>query len=241
MRNTTGRGTTSRSKVRKKARGKTGRRIRYAVIGLGHIAQAAVLPAFAHATRNSTLAALISDDPAKLKRLGAATQYRISPATTMHRRSSQAARSTPCTSLCPIRCISTGRSVPPTQACTCCAKKPMAPSVRACERMLQAAGRNRVRLMIAYRLQFERANLEVAQLVRAGKLGAARYFDAQFSMQVKPGNIRTRADLAGGPLNDIGIYCINARAQRVRGRAAARLRGGHARHGCTLPPTCRSR
>ena len=45
------------------------RRIRYAVAGLGHIAQAAILPAFRHARRNSQLAALISDDPTKLKTL----------------------------------------------------------------------------------------------------------------------------------------------------------------------------
>ena len=39
--------------------------IRYAVVGLGHIAQVAVLPAFAHAKRNSTLVALVSDDATK--------------------------------------------------------------------------------------------------------------------------------------------------------------------------------
>jgi glucose-fructose oxidoreductase len=46
------------------------RTIRYAVIGLGHIAQAAVLPAFKHAKRNSTLAALVSGEKKKLKQLG---------------------------------------------------------------------------------------------------------------------------------------------------------------------------
>src|ERR1700754_3867386 len=46
------------------------RRVRYAVIGLGHIAQAAVLPAFKHARRNSELTALVSGEPNKLRRLG---------------------------------------------------------------------------------------------------------------------------------------------------------------------------
>ncbi len=46
---------------------KSPRKIRYAVVGLGHIAQVAVLPAFAHARKNSQLAALVSDDPEKLK------------------------------------------------------------------------------------------------------------------------------------------------------------------------------
>ena len=41
--------------------------VRYAVVGLGHIAQAAVLPAFKHARRNSVLAALVSGEEKKLK------------------------------------------------------------------------------------------------------------------------------------------------------------------------------
>jgi glucose-fructose oxidoreductase len=49
---------------------KNGRnRIRYAVAGQGYIAQAAVLPAFQNAAKNSELVALISDDPAKLGKL----------------------------------------------------------------------------------------------------------------------------------------------------------------------------
>ena len=44
--------------------------VRYAVIGLGHIAQAAVLPAFKHARRNSVLAALVSGEEKKLRQLG---------------------------------------------------------------------------------------------------------------------------------------------------------------------------
>src|SRR5579862_3399260 len=44
-------------------------RIRYAVVGLGHIAQVAVLPAFSHA-ENSELVALVSGDRKKLQALG---------------------------------------------------------------------------------------------------------------------------------------------------------------------------
>jgi predicted dehydrogenase len=39
-----------------------GSKVRYAVVGLGHIAQAAVLPAFKNA-RNSEIVALVSGDP----------------------------------------------------------------------------------------------------------------------------------------------------------------------------------
>jgi predicted dehydrogenase len=65
--------------------------------------------------------------------------------------------------------------------------------------------------MIAYRLHFERANLEAVQLARSGKLGELRYFSSDFSMQVQDDNIRLRSpEVGGGPLYDIGIYCINA-------------------------------
>ena len=45
------------------------RRIRYAVIGAGNIAQMAVLPAFEHAKTNSELVAIVSSDPQKRRAL----------------------------------------------------------------------------------------------------------------------------------------------------------------------------
>src|SRR5690349_21106299 len=63
----TGAGRTSRTRTR--------RPLRFAVIGLGHIAQTAILPAFFHARSHVTLAALVSGTPAKLKRLG--KRYRV--------------------------------------------------------------------------------------------------------------------------------------------------------------------
>src|SRR5882724_2318877 len=49
--------------------------VRYAVVGLGHIAQVAMLPAFAHARRNSRLVAVVSDD--RTKRREIARRYRL--------------------------------------------------------------------------------------------------------------------------------------------------------------------
>ena len=43
--------------------------LRFAVVGLGHIAQMAVLPAFSHAASAATLTALVSDDPLKRRLL----------------------------------------------------------------------------------------------------------------------------------------------------------------------------
>jgi len=193
-----------------KRRSKSAPPLRFAVIGLGHIAQAAVLPAFRHARPYVELAALVSGTKAKLKKLG--KRYQVE-----HLASYADADklfdsgfvdavyiATPNTEHTEwvIRAAEAGLQV--------LCEKPLATSVRDCERMIDACERNNVKLMTAYRLHFERCNLEVAELVRSKRIGKARYFDSQFSMQVKPGNIRTQSELGGGPEWDIGIYCQNA-------------------------------
>jgi glucose-fructose oxidoreductase len=184
--------------------------LRFAVIGLGHIAQAAVLPAFRHARPHVELTALVSGTRAKLKQLS--SRYRVK-----HQASYADADklfdsgaidavyvATPNTEHAEwvIRAAEAGLHV--------LCEKPLATSVEDCERMIDACERNGVLLMTAYRLHFERCNLEVADIVRRQRIGEARYFDSQFSMQVKAGNIRTDRELGGGPEWDIGIYCQNA-------------------------------
>src|SRR5436190_14499227 len=56
----------ARNLLENQGRDMRNKKIRYAVVGLGHIAQTAVLPAFRHA-ENSELAAIVSDDPVKRK------------------------------------------------------------------------------------------------------------------------------------------------------------------------------
>ena len=186
------------------------RKIRYAVIGLGYISQVAVLPAFANAKDNSTLTALVSDDPQKLKQLGA--RYKadllcsydqldelfssgaidavyIALPNSMHAEYARRAAEAGLHVLC---------------------EKPMAATAIECERMIYAARDRGVKLMVAYRLHFDPANLEVMRLAQSGALGDLRFFTSQFSMQVAPDNIRVQADMGGGPLYDIGIYCLNA-------------------------------
>jgi predicted dehydrogenase len=193
-----------------KSPSRSARPVRFAVVGLGHIAQAAVLPAFNHAKAHAQLTALVSDTPAKLKKLGRRYGVKrlcsyddardlfssgdidavyIALPNTLH-------------AAWTIRAAEAGLHV--------LCEKPLAASVRDCERMIEACERNGVHLMTAYRLHFERCNLEVADLVRKKRIGDARYFDSQFSMQVKAGNIRLDRELAGGPEWDIGIYCQNA-------------------------------
>jgi glucose-fructose oxidoreductase len=79
-----------------------------------------------------------------------------------------------------------------------------------CQGMIAAAAENGVKLMIAYRLHFERANLSAVEAIRSGKIGTPRIFSSVFTQQAAPGNIRLKRELGGGPVWDVGIYCVNA-------------------------------
>ena len=163
------------------------KKIRYAVVGLGHIAQVAILPAFAHARRNSELKALVTDDPKKAKELS--KRYRI-PFTydydgyaeclhsgeidavyialpnSMHHEYAMPALNVGIHVLC---------------------EKPLAIDEAQCEAMIDAAAQSGAKLMTAYRLHFDKANLRAVEIVRSGKLGNPRFFSSTFGMQVRPG------------------------------------------------------
>jgi glucose-fructose oxidoreductase len=185
------------------------RRVRYAVVGLGHIAQVAVLPAFRHAAENSLLTALVSGDARKRKALGRKHKVR----TYSYEEYDECLHSgdvdavyiaLPNNMHCEyaVRAAEAGKHV--------LCEKPMAVTEDECLKMISAAEANDVKLMIAYRLHFEETNLEALEIAKSGTLGDLRYFLSTFSLQVKEGNIRTQEDLGGGTLYDIGVYCINA-------------------------------
>jgi glucose-fructose oxidoreductase len=185
------------------------KKIRYAVVGLGHVTQVAVLPAFQNA-RNSELLALVSGDQPKLQRLG--KKYRLEHVYSyrdygrvlsnidavyialpnhLHREYAERAAAAGVHVLC---------------------EKPMAPSSQDCIAMIRAAQQNNVKLMIAYRLHFEAGNLQAIRIARSGKLGDLRLFSSQFSQQVTENNVRVTEGIecGGGPVYDMGVYCINA-------------------------------
>jgi predicted dehydrogenase len=182
--------------------------IRYAVVGLGHIAQNAVLPAFKHARRNSRLAALVSDDPEKLETLG--DTYKVK-ARYSYDEYEDCLKTVDAVYIALPNSMHADYTVRAANAGVhVLCEKPMAVTVEECERMIEACREANVKLMIAYRLHFEEINLRAVELVRSGRLGEPKYFNSSFSMQVKPGNVRTRRETGGGTLYDIGIYCINA-------------------------------
>jgi predicted dehydrogenase len=89
-------------------------------------------------------------------------------------------------------------------------EKPMAVTEAECREMINACAQHNVRLMIAYRLHLEESNLKAAECVRSGIIGEPKYFTSDFSQQANDSNYRLKKGSGGGPIYDIGVYCINA-------------------------------
>ncbi len=187
------------------------KQIRYGVVGLGHIAQVAVLPAFAKAKKNSVLTALVTDDPKKATKIS--KKYKV-PAVYSYEQYDELLRSDVVDALyiClpnnmhtefTVRALNAGVHV--------LCEKPLALSVRDCREIAGASEASGAKLMTAYRLHFEESNLAALKICKSKQLGEIRYFSSNFSFQVTdPENIRLKRENGGGPLYDIGIYCINA-------------------------------
>jgi len=189
---------------------KSNKAVRYAVVGLGHIAQVAVLPAFKNA-KNSELAALVSADPEKQNKL--AQQYNVEKVYSYEQYDECLSQGVDAVYIAlpnhlhrdySIRALNAGVHV--------LCEKPLAVTEQDCEAILDAAEKNNRKLMVAYRLHLEKGNLQAIQWVHEGRLGAARFFSSEFAQQVVENNVRVSEDIAhgGGPLYDMGVYCINA-------------------------------
>jgi predicted dehydrogenase len=182
--------------------------VRYAVVGLGHIAQVAMLPAFAHAKRNSRLVALVSDDRTKARLLS--KRYRVD-ATYTYEEFGACLEQVDAVYIALPNSLHAEYTVRAAQAGVhVLCEKPMAVTARECERMIETCRAHRVKLMIGYRLHFEEINLEAVDLVRRGRIGEPKFFNSSFAMTVRRNDIRTKSDMGGGTLYDIGVYCINA-------------------------------
>jgi predicted dehydrogenase len=185
--------------------------IRYAVVGLGDIAQEAILPSFRN-SKKAKLTALVSGDDQKRKFL--ARKYKVENLFDYDEYD---------------ECLTSGlidavyialpnhlhyeytiRAAQKGIHVLC--EKPMAVSSKECEEMIQAAERNQVKLMIAYRLHFEKGNLTAIDLVNQKKrLGTPKMFQSIHSQAANAPNIRTLPiSKGGGPTYDMGIYDINA-------------------------------
>ena len=89
-------------------------------------------------------------------------------------------------------------------------EKPMATTVEDCDRIMQAVREAKKKLSIGYRLHFEPHNREVMRLTREKEFGAIKRVIADDAFVFPGGTWRVDPKLAGGPLMDLGVDCVQA-------------------------------
>ncbi len=182
---------------------------RYAVVGAGWFAQAAVLPGFANA-KHAELAAIVSGDATKHKELG--ERYKVPCHTYEQFDGLLASGAIDAVYIVLPNALHkeyTVRAARYKVHVLC--EKPLAANAQECRDMIDACQQAGVKLMTAYRLHLESANLAAVEMIRDGKIGEPRLFHGLNTQMIEDeDNSRLEGDLKGGPLMDLGVYCINA-------------------------------
>jgi predicted dehydrogenase len=90
-------------------------------------------------------------------------------------------------------------------------EKPMAISSAECRKMIDACHQAKLKLMIAYRVQYEPLWKQAIQIIQSGQIGRLESFQGGFLGQQPAGAWRLTKSLGGGgSLLDLGIYPLNA-------------------------------
>jgi predicted dehydrogenase len=187
------------------------RKTGYAIIGLGRIASH-FMPA-TRMTSNSKVTALVSGHRDKALRIGA--DYGVPESSIYNYENFDSIASNKAVDAVyvalpnsmhaeyTIRAAKAGKHV--------LCEKPMATSVEECEQMIAACKAAGVKLMIAYRCQYEPIHLKAVSLIRSGALGQVQAIESAFGFDIAPGEWRLEKKMSGGgPLVDVGIYALNA-------------------------------
>ena len=185
-----------------------GRKVRYAVVGIGWISQTAFLPGVEH-TGNSEVVAFVSGHEEKAARVG--EKYGVS-AMYSYEEYNDLLQSGTVDAVylatpnwdhvdLAIRTLDAGVHL--------LLEKPMAISVAQCEQITAASERSGAKLMVAYRLHHEPGTLRTLEVARSGELGHLRYFTSSFSQPVNYQNHRAKHGYWAGPVPDMGPYPIN--------------------------------
>ena len=89
-------------------------------------------------------------------------------------------------------------------------EKPMAVSVKECEEMIDACNKAGVQLAVGYRLHYEPTQLEIKRLGQQKVFGQVRLIEASLGFKAQEGWRLHKSLAGGGPLMDVGIYCIQS-------------------------------
>ncbi len=188
-------------------------RIGFAIVGLGRLSIDQILPAFGKSKLCKPVA-LVSGEPDKMRKVAA--QYGIKDNALYSYADYDRIAQNPDVKVIYIVLPNsmhleyTVRGAKAGKHILC--EKPMAVSSAECETMIAACKTANVKLMIAYRQQYEPMNREIVKMRQSGKLGQLRSFIATNSQdQGDPTQWRQKRALAGGGcLPDVGVYCLNA-------------------------------
>ncbi len=184
-------------------------KVRYAIVGLGDIAQEDMMPGVEH-TGNSVITALVTSDAEKAGELG--EKYKVE-ATYTYEQFPEALKSETFDAiyLATPNWRHAEFIVPALQAgIHVLTEKPLEVSTAKCQEILAAERASSAKLMVAYRLHFEPGTLDTIEQVRSGKIGDVHLFASSFAQPLDPGNHRAHSGKLAGPVLDMGPYPVNA-------------------------------
>jgi predicted dehydrogenase len=189
-----------------------GKKVGFAVVGLGAIAQGFVLPAFAN-SKKARLVAVVSQEKEKAAKVARKFRARAHYSTDEYAKCladpeiSAVYVATPNSEhvAATVQAARAGKHV--------LCEKPLAATTEQSARMVEACRQNNVLLMTAYRKYFEPSVLYLKQLIRDGDLGRIDVIHTAFSELYSPGKslpwLVNSSIAGGGPLMDLGVYCVN--------------------------------
>ena len=190
-----------------------GKKLGWAIVGLGNLAINQILPAFAKCEKGK-VTALVSGHPDKANKL--ALRYGVDPKNIYNYENYDSLRDNPEVDIIyivlpnsmhaeyTIRGLQAGKHV--------LCEKPMANTPADCQAMVDAGHKAGRKLMVAYRCRYEPFNQEMIRMAREKELGAVKVLqtDAGFNIG-DPSQWRLKKSMAGGgSLMDIGIYALQA-------------------------------
>ena len=187
----------------------SGKKVRYAIVGAGDIAQEAMMPGVAH-TGNSEITAIVTGDITKAhalgERYGIEHLYGYDDFATM-----LSAGVADAIYLATPNWRHAEFAIPALEAgIHVLSEKPLEVSTEKAEAIIAAQHASSAKLMVAYRLHFEPATLDAIRRIRAGELGEVMVFTSAFGQMVDPANHRAQSGALAGPLLDMAPYPINA-------------------------------
>lgn len=189
-----------------------GKKMGYAIVGLGMLSINEILPAFAKCEKSKPVA-FVSGHPDKANKL--ALRYGINPKNIYSYENYGTIKDNPEVDIIyivlpnfmhaeyTIRGFQAGKHV--------LTEKPMAATPADCQQMIDAGRKAGKKLMVAYRCRYEPYNQEAIRIAHSGDLGPILVIEADAGWNAtNPDQWRLKKDLAGGgSLMDIGIYALN--------------------------------